>query len=113
MPESVMWNVATQLALMALTGACTFLWGRIKGAAAERKKRAEEADEERDKNRAVIRLLLYFRIHDLVKDAKGAGRMAEAEKQQLEEAYRYYHEDYAGNGVGTQLYQEGMALPTE
>lgn len=113
MPEGMQWQLAMQLVGMALTGVCGALWGQIKGAAAERKKKAEESKEERDKSRAGMRLLLFYRIHDLVTDAEKAGFMPDADKQKLAEAYGYYHNDFDGNGSGTQMYQRGMVLPSQ
>ncbi len=59
--------------------------------------------------RAVLRadlIRLYNKYHDEL------GYCPIYVKQALEDEYRWYH-SLKGNGVGTNLYEELMALPTE
>lgn len=114
MPESFVWNIAASVIMMALSGACGVLWGRIKGASEERRKKAAEADDERDTNRAALRELFLYRLQDIHADyVVGNKPCSVAEKHRAEEAYRLYHDKLGGNGTGTQLYKEIMALHVE
>lgn len=99
-----------QLVMMVLSGAIGWLGGKIKGAAKEREKKDAEAAKERDDNRAIIRLLLYYRLKDLFKQyVVDKDQITSADKHEVEEVYTYYHER-GGNGEGSRMYREIMEL---
>lgn len=108
--EGFAYAIAVQVTMMALTGIIGWLSGRVKGAAKERELRAEHLDKERDDNRAIMRLLLYYRLKDLftqyVLERKP---ITSADKHEVEEVYTYYHAR-GGNGEGTRMYKAIMEL---
>lgn len=107
-------QILTQLLIMAVTGVASALGGWLKGQSAERRKRSEETNSERDSIRAMLRLLLYFRLKDLFdKHVVGGEGITSAEKHEIEELYSYYHDTLNGNSEGTRMYNELMALRTE
>lgn len=101
-----------QFAMMALTGIVGWLGGKIKGAKAEREKSQKEETEERDRSRAVQRLLIYYRIQDLFDEyVVKKEPITSAEKHEVEELYEYYA-SLGGNGEGQRMYKELMGLKT-
>lgn len=100
-----------QLGMMALTGAAGWLGGKIKGAAKEREQRSEREARERDDTRAIVRLLLYYRLKDMFTNyVINNAEISSADKHEVEEIYRYYHDGLGGNGEGTRMYREIMEL---
>lgn len=113
MDDNMLWQFALQLISMGVTALCGWFAGKIKGAANERKEKQREDNSERDMVRSMLRLLMLYRIIDIHAEAMAAGCASAAAKHQLEEAYSLYHGKLDGNGTGTQMYQEVMALPTK
>ena len=113
MKDGMIWNLAMQLAMMALTGAVGWLRGKISGAAKERREAAKRSDQERDQSRSIQRLLLFYRLKDLFDQYVVRGDdISSADKPEIEEVYRYYHEVLGGNGEGTRMYKALMDLRT-
>lgn len=95
-----------QIAPMVATGIIGWLSGKLRGAAKAR----SDALRERDDDRAIMRLLLYYRLKDLFKQyVVDRGQITSADKHEVEEVYTYYH-DRGGNGEGTRMYREIMEL---
>ena len=112
MDEMMLTQIVGQIVMMFLTGIAGWLGGKIKGAKTEREKSKQEAVEERDRSRAVQRLLLYHRIHQLFDEYVIKGEsITSAEKHEVEELYEYYT-SFGGNGEGRRMYQEIMNLRT-
>ena len=110
--------LASQLATAALTSALGIAVGWAMGwARAVAKSRADgrrEELEERDTSRAALRELFLYRLQDIHAEyVVGDKPCSVAEKHRAEEAYRLYHDKLGGNGTGTQLYNEIMALHVE
>lgn len=106
-------QVLSQLLVMALSAIAGWLGGKLKGAAAERKKAEEEKHEERDSMRGMLRMLLYYRIKDLFEEYVVRGEpITGADKHEIEEIYDYY-QSLNGNGEGRRMYKELMELKTE
>lgn len=100
-----------QLGMMALTGAAGWLGGKIKGAAKEREQRSEREAKERDDTRAIVRLLLYYRLKDMFSNyVLDHAEISSADKHEVEEIYRYYHDELGGNGEGSRMYREIMEM---
>lgn len=102
-----------QLLMMALSGAIGWLGGKLKEARASRSEQEERETRERDQTRAILRLLLYYRLCDLFDTYVVRGEaISSAEKHEIEEVYTYYHDTLGGNGEGMRMYNELMALKT-
>lgn len=100
-----------QLAPMAVTGVAGWVAGKVKGAAKERERRIEREAKERDDAREIQRLLLYYRLKDMFKSfVLNGDDISSADKHEVEEIYRYYHDGLGGNGEGTRMYREIMDL---
>lgn len=103
-------QILPQATLMALSAAVGWLGGKIKGAAKERDEREKRMMEERDAMRAIVRLLLYYRLKDLFTEyAVKCEPITSAEKHEVEEVYTHYHK-LGGNGEGSRMYNEIMRL---
>lgn len=101
-------NIAIQVAMMVLTGVAGWFGGRVREAAKERNERNASELKERDGNRAILRLLLYYRLKDLFAQYVINGMpITSADKHEVEEIYSHYH-DRGGNGEGTRMYREIM-----
>lgn len=104
-------NLIMQIAPMAVTGLVGWLGGKIKGAAKERELRSAQEAKERDDTRAIVRLLLYYRLKDMFASyVLDHAEISSADKHEVEEIYRYYHDGLGGNGEGTRMYREIMEL---
>lgn len=116
MPEQELSGVLTvimpQILMMVLSGVVGWLGGKIKGAAKEREEARKRTNMERDDIRSIQRLLLYYRLHDLFDEYVVDGAdISSADKHEIEEVYNYYH-NLGGNGEGSRMYRELMALKT-
>ena len=106
-------QIIGQLAMMAITGIAGWLGGKLKGAKTEREQHQQQATEERDQMRAMVRLLLYYRLHDLFEEhVVDQEAISSSDKREIEELYNYYHDTLHGNGEGTRMYRELMDLKT-
>lgn len=67
--------------------------------------------EERVQNRAMLGELLFYRLEDLHRRFVIEGRpCSAAEKQQVDDIYRHYHDELGLNGPGTHMYNEIMEV---
>lgn len=65
--------------------------------------------EERTQNRAMLGELLFYRLEDLHRRFVIEGYpCSAAEKQQVDQVYRHYHDELGLNGPGTHMYEEIM-----
>ena len=111
--EIAMDQIVTQLVIMAATAAASGALGWLKGQNEERKKRQEESNRERDDNRAILRMLIFFQLKTLFdRHVVGGEDITSAEKHEIEELYSYYHDTLKGNSEGTRMYNELMSLRT-
>lgn len=71
-------------------------------------KTRQEADERRQ-NRSIMGELLFYRLEDLHRRFVIDGHpCSAADKQQVDDIYRHYHDDLGLNGPGTHMYNEIM-----
>ena len=71
--------------------------------------KTEQEREEREQNRAVLGELLFYRLEDLHRRYVIQGYpCSAADKQQVDEIYRHYHDELGLNGPGTHMYNEIM-----
>lgn len=71
--------------------------------------KTEQEERERKQNRAVLGELLFYRLEDLHRRFVVEGRpCSAAEKQQVDDIYRHYHDELGLNGPGTHMYNEIM-----
>lgn len=104
--------VLPQIIVTVLSAIAAGLYGRMKGAAKEREEARRKNDRERDDVRAILRLLLYYRLRDLFEEyVVQEGDISSSDKHEIEEVYTFYHE-LGGNGEGTRMYRELIALKT-
>ena len=112
MDDPIVW-IASQLVLATVTAVAGWAVGKMRGSAQERRRKEGERLKERDESRAIDRLLLMYRLQDIHKEYVIGGKPCSvAEKHEAEEVYMLYH-GLGGNGAGTRLYQEIMALHVE
>ena len=112
--EIPMEQIVTQLIIMAVTAVAGGAWGWLKGQNAERKKKKDESNKERDEQRAMLRMVLFFLLKSNFDTFVVRGEsITSAEKHEIEELYRFYHETLNGNSEGTRMYNEIMALKTD
>lgn len=65
--------------------------------------------EERAQNRAMLGELLFYRLEDLHRRFVIEGYpCSAADKQQVDQVYRHYHDELGLNGPGTHMYEEIM-----
>ena len=70
--------------------------------------------EERVQNRAMLGELLFYRLEDLHRWFVVEGHpCSAAEKRQVDDVYRHYHDDLGLNGPGTHMYNEIMEAHQE
>lgn len=111
--EEIARAILPQIILSIVTGIAGWAIGKMRGAAQERDRKEEQRVKERDDSRAIDRLLLMYRLQDIHKEFVIGGKpCSAAEKHEAEEVYQLYH-GLGGNGAGTRMYQEIMALHVE
>lgn len=107
-------NPATQQLMMMLVTTVTgtvigWLLNGFKTKAHQLHEKTEQERVEREQNRRALGLLMFYRLDDLhrrfVIDRKTASA---ADKQQIEDIYRIYHDELGLNGPGTHMYNEIM-----
>lgn len=106
---AVVWAVTT-----ALSAACGWFGGRIKGAANERGRKEAQRERDRDETRSTLRILLYFRLCDLFEryvSSEDPAPISSAQKHEVEELYTLY-KGVGGNGEGSRKYRILMDLKT-
>ena len=73
------------------------------------REKTEQEERERQQNRAVLGELLFYRMEDLHRRFVVEGHpCSAAEKQQVDDIYRHYHDELGLNGPGTHMYNEIM-----
>ena len=73
------------------------------------REKTEQEMRERQQNRAVLGELLFYRMEDLHRRFVVEGYpCSAAEKQQVDDIYRHYHDELGLNGPGTHMYNEIM-----
>lgn len=105
--------VAQQLAWMAATTVMGtvigWLLNGIRTRTAQLHEKTEQEERERQQNRAVLGELLFYRLEDLHRRFVVEGRTCSAaDKQQVDDIYRHYHDELGLNGPGTHMYNEIM-----
>lgn len=71
--------------------------------------KTEQEERERKQNRAVLGELLFYRLEDLHRRFVVEGRpCSAADKLQVDDIYRHYHDELGLNGPGTHMYNEIM-----
>lgn len=71
--------------------------------------KTKQEERERKQNRAVLGELLFYRLEDLHRRFVVEGHpCSAAEKQQVDDIYRHYHDELGLNGPGTHMYNEIM-----
>ena len=105
--------VAQQLAWMAVTTVMGtvigWLLNGIRTRTTQLHEKTKQEELERQQNRAVLGELLFYRMEDLHRRFVVEGRpCSAAEKQQVDDIYRHYHDELGLNGPGTHMYNEIM-----
>lgn len=71
--------------------------------------KTEQERREREENRQMLGELLYYRLEDLHRRFVIDGYpCSAADKQQVDDVYRHYHDELGLNGPGTHMYNEIM-----
>lgn len=109
-------EIIVQVASLCMTSALSIVVGwAMSGLRHAHERRVglnEQQVHERDQQRAIMRLLLGYRLSDLFRRYVVEGReITTAEKHEVEDVYDHYH-SMGGNGEGTRKYREIMALKT-
>lgn len=111
--DHILAAILPQLIMSAVTGIAGWAIGKMRGVAQERDRKEKQRVKERDDARAIDRLLLGYRLQDIHREFVVGGKpCSAAEKHEAEEVYQLYH-GLGGNGAGTRMYQEIMALHVE
>lgn len=111
MQDVSMAGIGMQVLMMVVTTVLGWALGALREKAKATRDKSRERDEERDTYRDVFRLLLgnmlsdKHRLYVIEKNECSA-----AEKREVEKIYTLYHDKMGGNGAGTRMYQEIMAL---
>lgn len=108
----------TQIATMVITTALgTIVGGLITAVRSKAFKLAEKTEQEhieRKQNREMLGKLLFYRLEDLHKHFVIDGYpCSAADKQQVDDIYRHYHDELGLNGPGTHMYNEIMEAHQE
>lgn len=103
-------SLAVQVGMLVVTTVLGWALGALREKAKAAKESREAETRERDETREALRLLLYYQLTDLhhIYVEKGCACSA-ADKEKVREVYETY-KGLGGNGVGTQLYGEIMAV---
>lgn len=76
--------------------------------------KTKQEEVERRQNRAMLGELLFYRLQDLHKLYVIDGHVCSAaDKQQVDDIYRHYHDELGLNGPGTHMYNEIMEAHQE
>lgn len=114
MDENLLRSLVLQISMMALSGLAGWLGGKLRGASRARAEERKDSARERDSMRAVVRLLLFYRLKDIFNQYVVDGEpITSADKHEVEELYEHYHDELGGNGEGTRIYRSVMDLKTE
>lgn len=99
--------------MMAITTAMGTIIGwllnGIRSRARQLSEKTEQEEREREQNRRMLGELLFYRLEDLHHKFVVEGRACSAaDKQQVDDVYRHYHDELGLNGPGTHMYNEIM-----
>lgn len=102
-----------QITMMAVTTVLGTVLGWLMNGLRNRtrqlREKTEQEERERQQNRAVLGELLFYRMEDLHRRFVVEGHpCSAAEKQQVDDIYRHYHDELGLNGPGTHMYNEIM-----
>lgn len=101
----------TWLLTTVLGGIIGWVGNAFKKKCSDAKELEETERRERRENRVMIGELLFYRLEDLHRRYVINGEeCSPTEKQQVERAYKSYHDVLGLNGAGTQMYREIMNL---
>lgn len=100
-----------QMVQMAATTAVGTLVGwlmcGVRSKAERLRETSEREERERLRNREIMGDLLFYRLTDLHHRYVVLGeKCSAADKQQVEDVYRHYHDELGLNGPGTHMYEE-------
>mgnify|MGYP006898303014 CR=1 FL=1 len=114
MDDQFIAQLATQLALMAMSGLLGWAASAIKAAHRDHMDDKREYEQRLKADRDVVQLLLYYRLKDEYHVHIGKGvPMTPAARRDIDRMYHLYHEMYGGNGGGTAMYERLCELPIE
>ena len=86
-----------------------WLLNGIKSRTSQLREKTRQEREEREQNRAMLGELLFYRLEDLHRRFVVEGKTCSAaDKQQVDDVYRHYHDELGLNGPGTHMYNEIM-----
>lgn len=102
-----------QFAVVVLTTVMGTLIGwllnGVRTKARQLKEKTDQESKEREENRAMLGELLFYRLEDLHRRFVVEGyACSAADKQQVDDIYRHYHDELGLNGPGTHMYNEIM-----
>lgn len=105
--------VTQQLAMMLVTTVTGTVIGWLMNGLRNRTRQLHEKtkqeERERQQNRRMLGELLFYRLEDLHRRFVVEGRpCSAADKQQVSDIYRHYHDELGLNGPGTHMYNEIM-----
>lgn len=107
-------NSVTQQLVMMLVTTVTgtvigWLMNGFKTKARQLHEKTEQERVEREQNRAALGELLFYRLDDLHRRfVVECEPCSAADKQQVDDIYRHYHDEFGLNGPGTHMYNEIM-----
>lgn len=98
------------LVMTTVTGTVIgWLLNGLRTKASQLHEKTKQEEVERKQNRAVLGELLFYRLEDMHRRFVVEGRSCSAaEKQQVDDIYRHYHDELGLNGPGTHMYNEIM-----
>lgn len=86
-----------------------WLFNGLKTKANQLHEKTEQEREQREQNREMLGELLFYRLEDLHRRYVIQGYpCSAADKQQVDQVYRHYHDELKLNGPGTHMYDEIM-----
>ena len=86
-----------------------WLLNGLRTKASQLHEKTKQEEVERKQNRAVLGELLFYRLEDMHRRFVVEGHpCSAAEKQQVDDIYRHYHDELGLNGPGTHMYNEIM-----
>lgn len=103
-------DIFMQAAMMVVTTVLGWALGALREKAKAARDSKEAETKARDETREAIRLLYYYQLNELHRVyVDNAQPISTADKEKVREVYETY-KALGGNGVGTQLYGEIMAM---
>lgn len=101
--------IVPQLLMVVMSTVVGWLLNGFRTKASQLHEKTEQERVEREQNRAVLGELLFYRLDDLHRRFVVEGKpCSAADKQQVDDIYRHYHDELGLNGPGTHMYNEIM-----